>query len=148
VEDLAEPAGVGPECGWLDAGRQLGGEVADTLLHLLSGAPRIDVVVEHDRHGGDPEPRQAALLVDTGQAAERDLDPTGDEPLDLLGRETRRARQDLDLVAGDVGQRVELQPPRDEAGEQREDEHRRDDVGAAPRRGDDDARQDIERRRR
>ena len=121
------PPVIGPELG--RARRRAGRSTArrEPLLDHLPGAVGLDVVLEDGRHRRDAVARQAALLDEPGQAAERHLDGAGDEPLDLLGREPRGAGEDQHLVVGDVGQRVELEEDADQRAHDHEGERGADD---------------------
>jgi hypothetical protein len=100
VEDLAEAARQRAELRRVDARGQRARDRRQLLLHHLARAVRLDAVVEGHGDRRDAVARDAALTRHgVGQAEQRRLDGARDEPLDLFGREARRAREDEHLRA-------------------------------------------------
>ena len=73
----------------------------------LTGSKDIGSLPEHDRDGGDAEPRHAPDLLDARQPAHRELDGVGDQPLDLQRRQRARLGDDLDLHVDEIGHGVD-----------------------------------------
>src|SRR3546814_5295797 len=83
-----------------------------------------------------PGAREGARRFETRNAGERNFNRIGDELLDFDGRQARVNGIDLNLVAGDVGHRIDWelgQLPKAETGDGEEGEQNRPACAAGPR---------------
>ena len=91
LKHFAEPAGVRTELRWFGAGGEHVAERVQPLLDELPGQERVGILRELDRHRTYAVPRYTPHPGDSGHSAEIHLNGSGDELLDLLGIEARRA---------------------------------------------------------
>ena len=125
LEDLPEGRAQRPELRVAMADRDPPLRLGEALRHELAGEHDVGPLTEDDRHQRDPEPRDAADLLDVRQPAHRQFDRVGDVALHLQRRHRPRLGDDLDLDIDEVGDGVDgdlrgrEQPPH-----RHEDEHR------------------------
>ena len=81
--------------------------VAQAFINLIAGEIDIDMIVEDGRHLREAIARKGARVLKPGDSGKRGFDGKGHLPFDLLGREGRYKRVDLNLIVRDIGDGVD-----------------------------------------
>ena len=79
------------------------GDLAETFQNALAVPVVVGVVVEDQLQVGESEERERPQMHDVRDAVHHDFERNGDLLFDLLRRNSRPLRDDLDVVIGHVG---------------------------------------------
>jgi len=107
--DLAQSGRDGHQLGRAQLGRDLANNGLYLLVDQLAGIERRDILLEYDRHERQAEAGDRTDLLHVHDITHRDLDREGDQLLHFLRGKGGRDGNDLHLVVGDVGYRVDRQ---------------------------------------
>ena len=130
--DLAQARRDGSELGLPDIRWNGVPQQAQSFVDLRAREIEIDLVREDERDEGDPEPRDAAGLDETGYAGHRTLDGLRDLRLDLGSAQGVCTRHHLNLDVRDVGDGVDGKlAVREDAAHHDERRHEEGDGGIA-----------------
>ena len=106
LENLAERRTQGAELRIGIGQRDPALRLRESFRHELPGQEDVGTLPKDDRHQRDAESRDAANLLDVGQAAHGQFHGIGDRPLHFQRRKRARLRHDLHLNVDEIGNRV------------------------------------------